>query len=127
MLGEHTVPGGLCNLFTSQVPATWFPGCTVRTPSQVCRVSPLGSYSLTATLLADVNHPELQEDFVSKWEPVHSLVEDATSGAKVAPCVLALAVAHLSLCLQQGEGMVHSRLALLWYSLNPLFCEWARL
>ena len=24
-----------------------------------------------------------------------------------------------------GDGPVHSRLALLWYSLSPLFCEWA--
>ena len=49
------------------------------------------------------------------------------SGAKIAPCLLAQAVTHLPLCLRQGDGMVRSRLAFLWYSLNPLFCEWARL
>ena len=50
-------------------------------------------------------------------------------GAKIAaaPCLLALAVTHLPLYLQQGEGLACSRLALLWYSLNPLFCKWARL
>ena len=34
--------GGVC-LVTSLVPAAWFPGCAVGTPSQVCHVSPLGS------------------------------------------------------------------------------------
>ena len=43
VLGECTVPGGLCILITSLVPATQFPGCTTRALSQVCRVSPLGS------------------------------------------------------------------------------------
>ena len=77
------------------------------------------------TLLADVNCPGSQEDLVSNWEPAHSLVEDAISGAEIAPRLLALAVACLP--LWWGEGLVHSRLALLWYSLNPLFCEWAKL
>ena len=83
------------------------------------------------TLLADVNHPESQEVVVSNWEPAHSLVEDAVSGAEIAaaPCLPALAVTHLPLCLRgQWEGVpVCSWLALLWYSLNPLFCEQARL
>ena len=57
-------------------------------------------------LLADVNRPGSQEDLVSNWEPAHSLVEDAISGAEIviALCLLALAVAHLPLCLQLGEG-----------------------
>ena len=79
------------------------------------------------TLLADVNCPGSQEDLVSKWEPAHSLVEDAISGAEIAPHLQALAVARLPVCLQQVEGLVHSQLALLWYSFSPLFCEWARL
>ena len=36
VLGEHTVPGGLCTLIISLVPAAWFPGCAVRILSQVC-------------------------------------------------------------------------------------------
>ena len=64
---------------------------------------------------------------ISNWEPAHSLVEDAVSGAKVAPRLPALAVTRLLLCLQRGEGPIHSQLALLWSSLNPLFCEWANL
>ena len=63
---------------------------------------------------------------VINWESAHSLVEDAISGAKIAPRPPALAVAHLALCLQQEAGLVCSRLALLWYSLNPLFCEQVR-
>ena len=54
-------------------------------------------------------------------------MEDAISGAEIAPHLLALAVTCLPLCLQQGEGLVCSLLAFLWYSLNPLFCERARL
>ena len=79
------------------------------------------------TLLADVNHLGSQEDEVSNWEPAHSLVEDAISGAKIVSHLLALAGAHLPLCLQWGKGLVHILLALLWCSLNPLFCEQARL
>ena len=83
------------------------------------------------TILVDVNTPGSPEDMVSNWEPVHSLVEGVISGAEItaAPCLPALAVTHLPLCLWgQWEGVpVCSWLALLWYSLNLLFCEWARL
>ena len=103
VLGRCTVPGGLCILITSLVPATWFPGCAARAPSQVCCVSPLGSWSLAATLLVDVNCPGSQEHLVSNWEPAHSSVEDAISGAKIAPRLPALAVSRLPLCLQRGE------------------------
>ena len=54
-------------------------------------------------------------------------MEDAISGAEIASRLLALAVARLPLCLWQGSGPVLSQLALLWYSLNPLFREPARL
>ena len=43
----------------------------------------LGSSSLAATLLADVNHPGSKEDLVSNWVPAHNLVEDAVSGARL--------------------------------------------
>jgi len=58
----------------------------------------------SCNILADVNQPGFQEDVVSNWEPGHSLVEDAVSGAMIAavPYLLVLAVAHLPLCLQQG-------------------------
>ena len=75
----------------------------------------------------DVDHPGSQEDLVSNWEPAHSLVKGAISGAEIAPRLLALAVTHLSLCLWLGEGPVRSWLALLWYSLSPLFCELVKL
>ena len=59
--------------------------------------------------MADVNHLGSQEDMVSDWEP-HSLVADAISGAEIAaaPCLPALAVAGLPLCLQRQEGPTHS-------------------
>ena len=75
----------------------------------------------------NVNCSGSQEDLVRNWEPAHSLVEDAASGAKTTPCLPALAVARLPLCHLCGEGPVHSQLALVWYLLSPLLCEWARL
>ena len=68
-------------------------------------MSPPGSWSLAATLLADVNHPGSQEDEVSNWEPAHSLVEDAVSGAEIAaaPCLLPWLL-HACLSASGGEG-----------------------
>ena len=43
LLGDRTLPGGLCILITSQVPALGFLGVPVRALSQVCHVSPLRS------------------------------------------------------------------------------------
>ena len=54
-------------------------------------------------------------------------MEDAFSGAEIAPYLPALAVACLPLCLWRGDGPIRSRLDLLWYLLNPLFCEQVRL
>ena len=127
VLSKGTLPRWVECLITSLVSAAQFPGCTKRALSQVCCVSLLGSWSLTVILLVDVNHPGSQEDLVSNWEPAHSLVEDAISGAEIAPHLLALALTHLPLGHQQGEGLVHSCLALLWYSFSPLFFEWTKL
>ena len=57
-----------------------------------------------ANLLMDVNRPRHQEDLVSNWKPARSLVEDAISGAKIAPHLPVLAVARLPLCLWWGMG-----------------------
>ena len=75
------------------------------------------------TFLADVNQPGFQEDVVSNWEPAHSVVEDVVSGAEIeaVPCLLALTVAHLSLCLQGKRDICGKQLDFLWYLLNPLF------
>ena len=113
MLGKRTVPGDLCILNTSPVSAAQIPGCSARALSQMCHVFPLESSSLAVTLLADVNCPGSQEDLVSNWEPAHSLVKDAISGAKIAPHLPDLDVACLPLCFQSREGPVLSWLALL--------------
>ena len=65
---------------------------------------------------------------VSNWEPAHSLVEDAVSGAKIgaAPSLLAQSPACLS-ASGEGEGPVCSQLALLWCLFHPLFCDRAML
>ena len=79
------------------------------------------------TLLAFVNHPGSQEDLVSNWEPAHSLVEEAISGLRL-PLVfqLWLSPAFLS-AYGGGTDQFCSWLGLLWYALNPLFCELSRL
>ena len=84
-------------------PSLLVPGCTVGALSQVCCVSPLGSWSLVVTLPVDVNYPGFQEDLVSNWEPACNLIEDAISGAEIAP-FQALAVTHLPPSLRQGIG-----------------------
>ena len=57
------------------------------------------------------HRPVSQEDLVSNWKPVHSLVEDVVSGGEFGPCLLALA--HLPPCLwwvvgQSGAGYLFS-------------------
>ena len=104
--------------------------CTARIPSQVCHVSPLGTWSQAVTLLAGVNRPGSQEDMVSNWEPTHSLVEDASLCCRDWTSPLPYSsgcYTPASLPPAGGEEPVHSQLALLWYSLNPLFCEQSRL
>jgi len=59
---------------------------------------------MAATLLIDVNISGSQEDLVSNWEPAHSLVKNAISGAKSALFLLALAIACLPPWLQWGMG-----------------------
>ena len=49
-----------------------------------------------------------------------------TTGSLLAPRLLVLAVAPPASLPQVGDGPVHSQLALLWYFLSPLFCEWAQ-
>ena len=52
------------------------------------------------TLLVGVNHPEYQEVLVSNWKPACILVEDAISGAKIAPFWLWLPLS----CLPASSG-----------------------
>ena len=88
----------LLQLIASRVPAAWFSGCTTGVPSQVCRVSLLGSWSLAVTLLADVNHPESQEVLVSN-EACLQFGRWHLSGAAIAPFWLWL---PSPACLCQG-------------------------
>ena len=127
-LGEHTVLDGLCILITSRS-VSWVAvgGLPVGALSQACPVSPLGSLSLAVTLLADVSHPGLQEDLVGNWEPVYSLVEDASLWGQDCPCILALAVAHLPLCLPaSGRGMGQSAASWLSFGICPILCSMSR-
>ena len=120
VLSECTVPGGPCVLITSP---SW-PLGFLAVHHLRCAVCLLWRDDLKLRPMASVNHLGFQEDGVSSWKPAHSLVEDAVSGAEIA------AASCLQVCLftsGQGGAGSSSRLALLWYSLNPLFCERARL
>ena len=77
-------------------------------PGVLCFSS--GSWSQTVTLPASVNCPGSKEDVVIDWQPAHSLVGNAVSGAKIAaaPCIPALAVTLLLLWLQ-GRRVVNGR------------------
>ena len=121
VLCKGTGPDGLCDLCPSQVQAAqvagcmasapsqvdhasyaspWplFPGCTMRAQPQVCHCLLWGAHQ-AVTLLADMKHPWSQIDVVNNWQP-------AQFGGRcglwaeiaVAPCLLALVVAHLPLC-----------------------------
>ena len=95
------------------IPAAQFSGCT---PSQVYRLSLLGSWSLAATPLADVDRPESQEVLVSN-EVCLQFGNGCLSGARMAP----FSSGCPRLPSLAGDGLVRSRLALL----SPLFCELA--
>ena len=83
-------------------------------PSEVCRVSILGSWSLAATLPGDVDRPESQEVLVSR-EVCLQFGIGCLSGAD---CPLP-ALAALACLSPVGDGPVCSQLA----PLRPLFCE----
>ena len=87
-------------LIASPVPAAQFSGCTMGAHSQVCRVSLLGSWSLAATLPADVNCPESQEVLVSN-EACLQFSSACLSGVAIVPFWLWL---PLPACLWQGMG-----------------------
>ena len=93
-------PSWRLQLIASPIPAAPFSGCTVGAPSQVCRVSLLGSWSLAVTLPADVNHPESQEVLVSN-EACLQFGIGCLSGAVIAPFWLWL---PSPACIQWGMG-----------------------
>ena len=95
-------PGGQCILSPALSRPFGFPGCTAGAPFQLCCVSPLGSWSMVATLLANVN----RQDPRKTWLATGSLltIEDAVSGPEFAPCLPLLAVARLPPCLWWGMG-----------------------
>ena len=101
VLGEWTVPGGLCILFTSPVPASLFLGCTMNTVPGVPYVSS-GELISGCYILVWCEPPGSQEDVVNNLQPAHSLAGNAVSGAEIAVALWlpALTVAHLPLCFQ---------------------------
>ena len=104
---------------SSRVPAAGSPGCAVE---RHCRVplSPLGSASLAAALLAGVNRPGSQEDLGSNREPARSLVGNAVSGAEIAPFRLWLLPVFLS---ASSRRMGWSAAGLLSSGIRPVLCS----
>ena len=89
-------------------------------------VSPLGSWSLAATFLVDVNCPGSQEDLVSNWEPARSLVENAISGTEIAPCWLWLPPACLSASSGRWAGLQPASSPLVFTQSFVLWAAWQK-
>ena len=112
---------------TSQVLTTQVPGCSTRAWSQFpgCALSPLGSWSQAVTLLEDVNCPGCQEDVVSSWQPQFGGRYDLWGRDCSSPLPSSSGCCPPASLPLGREAMKGSWVALLWYSLNPLFCEHA--
>ena len=116
-LASAVIPSWGLHLIASPAPAARFSGCTTGVPSQVCRVCLFWGADLwlrPSRQMSTIQNPK------KSWlvmKPAWCLVEDASLGPQLPlPALVALA------CLSPvGDGLIHSRLALL----SPLFCEWA--
>ena len=105
---------GAVGLIPSRVPAS----ISARV-DRVRLVSVLGSQSLAATLLADVNHPESQEVFGQKLEACLQFGRGCHLWGQVCPFPLPPAS-----CLQWGIGQ--SAAGQLFAGIvQSLFCEWS--
>ena len=126
VLGEHSLPRW--GTASYHLPG---PGClisqvrTLGVPSHVCHVS-LGSWSLAATLLADVNCPGSQEDLVSNWEPARSLDRGCPlpygSGCRL-PASLSLAGDGWAGPLPASSPLVFAQSFVLWAAQQCLRLE----
>ena len=109
------------------------PSCSVpqvprRALSQVCCVSPLGSWSQAATLLADINHPGSQEDVLATGISSQFGGRCPLWGWECSSPLPYGSGCHTPVSLPLGgEGPTRSQLALLWYLLSPLSRECVRL
>ena len=96
------------------VPAAHFPRCAVRASSQVCHASPESMAGADLWLQPSWQMSTIQ-DPRKFWLATGNLLtvwcRMPVSGVKIAPCLLALAFACLSLFLQWREGLVCSLLA----------------
>ena len=101
VLGEQTLPDGWYVLSSPQFQLLSFLGAQ---QEYHLRCVSSGELISDRDPSGRCQRPGSQEDLVSNWEPAHSLVEDAVSGALIAPCFPALAVACLPLCLWRGMG-----------------------
>ena len=94
-------PYGPCISFTFQVPITQFPRSSTRAQSQVCYVSPLGSWTQAGTLLADVNCPGSRENEVSNRSPAYSWWKMRSLGLRLQqPLAFQLWLSFICLCLR---------------------------
>ena len=71
-------------LIASPIPASQFSGCTTCTPSQMCFVSLLGSWSLAATIPGMLTVQNPKKSWLAR-KPACSLVEDASLGPRLSP------------------------------------------
>ena len=93
VLDECTVPGVRC---VPSPPRSQLPGF-LGAPQEhrlSCAVCLLWGADLRLQPSWQMSPSRIPEDLVSNWEPAHSLVEDAISGAEIASHLLALDVAR---------------------------------
>ena len=122
----HTLLGGLCILITSPVPAARFSGYAMRALYQVCRCL-LWEADLRlwpSWQMSTVQDP--RKTWLASLEPAHRLVEDAGLWGRDCPLPSSSGCCTTTFVSVSGGGAC-MQLALLWCSLNPLFCEQARL
>ena len=103
-LASAVTPRQGVHLIPSPIPAARFSECTMGAPSQMCRVSLLGSWSLPLALLANVNPPESQVVLVSN-KACLQFGRWCLSGAVIAPFWLWL-TAPACLWLEMGWSTV---------------------
>ena len=127
VLGKHTIPGVWCILSPPRFRPLSFLGAS-QERHLTCSVCLLWGPELRlqpSWKMSTIQDPR------KTWLAVLGACSQFDGGCSLwgKDCVLplALVVTCLPLCLWRGEGLVQSQLALLWYSVNPLFCEPARL
>ena len=94
------LPGGWCLLLPPWSQPLGFLGAQQKHHLRcaICLLWGVDLWLQPSWWMSTVQYP--RKTWLATGKPAHNLVEDAVSGAEIDPCLPALAVAHLPLCLQ---------------------------